>query len=266
MSYVIHCTRAMRAGILPAALCDRDLLVLLAYAEYASPDGRAWPANETIAAMIRLSRASVTRSIRALVTAGVLVRVTGRRHDTTIYRLAIPAIEGAHVDDPQPDDPQPDDPQQEPDDRQPEPLSSHDPPTPSGGPCVQDAQSEHPRKPKRRPRDPDKPPPHPRHRELLDRWLTLAEHGYGSRPATGGHNGGRIAASISKLLEAYGGDADKVLASMERSVQDRRQPTIHAIANDPDGYKPLATVVRSAPKKPTEARPRIMFADVAGTG
>lgn len=83
-------------------------------------------------------------------------------------------------------------------------------------------------------------PPHPRHREVFQRWLELHEAHYGAPPATGGSEGGRLAKSVSVLLEKFSGDADRVLACLERSVLDRRQPTLHAIALNPEGFRPLA--------------------------
>ncbi len=245
MNAVIAVSRAMRARVLPAELCDRDLLVLLAYAEHADPGGKAWPSGETVAAMVRVSRSSVTRSIRALVAAGLLVPGKRRRNDSTVYTLNLSKLGNGQPDDRRSDDVQPDDRQSDSDDRQSDALSSHDPPTLSEGEKPHDRQRDHRGKvtpPRKRQRDPDKPPAHPKHRELFDFWLNLAEQRYAERPATGGKLGGRIGLSISKLLEAYNGDAAKVRAAVERCSQDRRKPSIHQVANDPNAWGPIGLV------------------------
>ena len=168
MNAVIAVSRAMRAGVLPAELCDRDLLVLLAYAEHAGPSGEAWPSGETVAAMVRVSRSSVTRSIRALVAAGLLVPGKRRRNDSTVYTLNLSKLGDGQPDDRLSDDVQSDDRQSDSDDRQSDALSSQDPPTLKREPRGQRGPKPTPSKPKRLPKT--DLPDDPGIAEWLKRW------------------------------------------------------------------------------------------------
>lgn len=86
--------------------------------------------------------------------------------------------------------------------------------------------------------------------EVIRHYVDAAERVYGARPATGGNQGGRIAKSAKDLLDAYDGDVARAIQAIDRALQDRRRPDIHAIARNPDGYGPLA----SAPAKAQPGR------------
>lgn len=76
----------------PNALRPNEVLVGLAYAEYAGQEDVAWVAWTTLSDMTGMrSRTTISAAIRGLVDAGWLVQIEpARQHKSPRYRLTIP--------------------------------------------------------------------------------------------------------------------------------------------------------------------------------
>jgi hypothetical protein len=73
-----------------------DLLVLLAIANYARPDGsNAYPSNATLQRMTRLGERAVRKNLQNLVRAGELrIRRNAGPHGCNCYDITLPGLSG----------------------------------------------------------------------------------------------------------------------------------------------------------------------------